>query len=73
MRFMAYDPLSGEKVYLKEYFNVNKYSGAKIYYRDENSNFVYHADGEGIFELGHYTIPFKVKINDKIYYIIEYC
>ncbi|CAI3134096.1 hypothetical protein MWMV14_MWMV14_01616 [Acinetobacter baumannii] len=70
MKFTAYDPVSKEKIYLKEYFNINKYSREKVYYRDEKSNFVYHADGANFFELEHYTIPFKVKINEKIYYLI---
>lgn len=70
MKFTAYDPMSGEKVYLKEYICENRYSAEKIYYRDDKQNFVYDICSKQLFEMRQYVGPMQVEINNKRYYLI---
>ncbi|WP_081313429.1 hypothetical protein, partial [Acinetobacter pittii] len=55
MKFIAYDPNSGEKLSLKEHIHhMDKYT-TYIFFSDENDNMVFNPQKKQVFEITQYT------------------
>ncbi len=70
MKFIAYDPITKEKVRLIPHIQkVGPYK-VKIYYSDEKDNYVYHLTSKQLFEVKQYKYPIEVVLASKRYYLI---
>lgn len=70
MKFIAYNPLTGEKIKLTEYRINERRLGTRYHYSDDYGNFVYNQFDKQLFELGHYKSVMRVIIAKKDYYLI---
>lgn len=70
IKFIAYDPVTGEKIKLKAHVRKDEVHGTKVYYCDENGNFACNRALKGLFEAEHYPDMMEVEINNKVYYLI---
>ncbi|MEO4181786.1 hypothetical protein [Acinetobacter pittii] len=56
MKFIAYDPNSGEKLSLKEHIHhMDKYT-TYIFFSDEKDNMVFNPQKKQVFEITQYTL-----------------
>ena len=70
MKFIAYDPNSGEKLSLKEHIHhMDKYT-TYVFFSDEKDNMVFNPQKKHIFEISQYTSNMMVEISRKLYYLI---
>ncbi|MCU4501870.1 hypothetical protein KTI78_01655 [Acinetobacter sp. WU_MDCI_Abxe161] len=72
MKFIAYDPNTGQKIKLIEY-RFNERGKATKYYSDEHGNFVYNPLDKQLFERDCYASVMKVIIAKRDYYLIGEC
>jgi S-adenosylmethionine hydrolase len=70
MKFIAYNPKTGEKLKLTECRINDRTQGTKYYFNDGYGNFVYSLKDKQLFELGHYRSVMEVMIAKKDYYLI---
>lgn len=70
MKFIAYDPDSGQKIKLIEHSYNDGVNGTKFYYCDERENFAYDLFENQLFELSHYEAVMRIRIAKQIYYLI---
>ena len=70
MKFIAYDPKTGQKVKLIEHLHNDEVYGRKIYYSDDKHNFVYMIEGKQLFDHNQYSTVMEVLINKQRFYLI---
>ncbi|EXS25350.1 hypothetical protein J658_0097 [Acinetobacter baumannii 573719] len=70
MKFIAYDPNSGQKIKLIQYRINERGQETKYYFSDEYGNFVYNTLDKQLFERDCYTSVMKVIIAKRDYYLI---
>lgn len=68
MKFIAYDPNSGEKLSLKEHIHhMDKYT---TYVFSDEKTIWFSIHRKQIFEISQYTSNMMVEISRKLYYLI---
>lgn len=70
MKFIAYNPRTGEKVKLIPHIRYTGPDKTKTYYSDGKNNYVFNPALEKAFELNQYVSIMEVEIAKKRYYLI---
>nr|WP_320407906.1 hypothetical protein [Acinetobacter calcoaceticus] len=70
MTFIAYDPVSKEKIKLNSHIRTYSNSDTQIFYCDDDKNFAYNPTARQLFERRQYTSVMEVIILNKAYYLI---
>jgi len=70
MKFIAYNPATGEKIKLRELKYNDGLHGPKVFYSDNAGNLVYNQILKKLFEAEQYPNSMEVEIDKKPYYLI---
>ncbi|MDC5210416.1 hypothetical protein OHW47_13035 [Acinetobacter baumannii] len=70
MKFIAYDPETGQKFKLMEHSQTDEAGRIRYYYSDDKDNFVYINNDRQLFEYTLYSSVMKVIIANKSFYLI---